>query len=53
MEFKKSYLFLELFYARQAVVTAAKAFKLQAIDLVYIDYKVTNYTTYINRKHLG
>eukprot|EP00088_Acartia_fossae_P051628 TRINITY_DN5800_c0_g1_i10.p1 TRINITY_DN5800_c0_g1~~TRINITY_DN5800_c0_g1_i10.p1 ORF type:complete len:336 (-),score=36.40 TRINITY_DN5800_c0_g1_i10:136-1143(-) len=29
----------ELFYARQAVVTAAKAFKLQAIDLVYIDYK--------------
>jgi len=29
----------ELLYARQAVVAAAKAFKLQAIDLVYIDYK--------------
>jgi len=29
----------ELLYARQAVVTAAKAFRLQAIDLVYIDYK--------------
>lgn len=31
----------ELLYARQAVVTAAKAFRLQAIDLVYIDYKDT------------
>jgi len=29
----------ELFYARQAVVTAAKAFRMQAIDCVYIDYK--------------
>ncbi|XP_061697622.1 citramalyl-CoA lyase, mitochondrial isoform X2 [Syngnathoides biaculeatus] len=29
----------ELLYARQKVVTAAKAFGLQAIDLVYIDYK--------------
>jgi len=29
----------ELLYARQSVVTAAKAFGLQAIDLVYIDYK--------------
>ncbi|KAK3858470.1 hypothetical protein Pcinc_035334 [Petrolisthes cinctipes] len=29
----------ELLYARQYVVMVAKAFKLQAIDLVYIDYK--------------
>jgi len=29
----------ELFYARQSVVTAAKAFRLQAIDCVYIDFK--------------
>ncbi|KAG0724466.1 Citramalyl-CoA lyase, mitochondrial [Chionoecetes opilio] len=29
----------ELLFARQYVVTVAKAFKLQAIDLVYIDYK--------------
>ncbi len=29
----------ELMYARQKVVTAAKAFELQAIDLVHIDYK--------------
>jgi len=29
----------ELVYARQAIVTAAKAFRLQAIDLVHIDYK--------------
>lgn len=29
----------ELLYARQAVVAAARAFKLQAIDMVYIDYK--------------
>lgn len=29
----------ELLYARQKVVTTAKAFGLQAIDLVYIDYK--------------
>ncbi|XP_042207440.1 citramalyl-CoA lyase, mitochondrial-like [Homarus americanus] len=29
----------ELAFARQYVVTVAKAFKLQAIDLVYIDYK--------------
>ncbi|XP_064089478.1 citramalyl-CoA lyase, mitochondrial-like isoform X2 [Macrobrachium nipponense] len=29
----------ELSFARQYVVTVAKAFKLQAIDLVYIDYK--------------
>ena len=36
-----SFPFLELFYARQAVVTAAKAFRMQAIDCVYIDYKVS------------
>ncbi len=29
----------ELVYARQKVVAVAKAFQLQAIDLVYIDYK--------------
>lgn len=29
----------ELLYARQKVVTCAKAFKLQAIDLVHINYK--------------
>ncbi|XP_021357710.1 citrate lyase subunit beta-like protein, mitochondrial [Mizuhopecten yessoensis] len=29
----------ELMYARQKVVTCAKAFRLQAIDLVYINYK--------------
>lgn len=29
----------ELSFARQYIVTVAKAFKLQAIDLVYIDYK--------------
>ncbi|XP_068250039.1 citramalyl-CoA lyase, mitochondrial-like [Palaemon carinicauda] len=29
----------ELSFARQYVLTVAKAFKLQAIDLVYIDYK--------------
>lgn len=29
----------ELMFARQYIVTVAKAFKLQAIDLVYIDYK--------------
>ena len=29
----------ELLFARQYVVTVAKAFNLQAIDLVYINYK--------------
>lgn len=29
----------ELLYARQKVVTVAKAFGLQAIDMVHIDYK--------------
>ena len=29
----------ELVYARQKVVTIAKAFRLQAIDMVQIDYK--------------
>lgn len=29
----------ELLYARQKVVVTSKAFGLQAIDLVYIDYK--------------
>ncbi|ODN02292.1 Citrate lyase subunit beta-like protein, mitochondrial [Orchesella cincta] len=29
----------ELVYARQYIVSVAKAFKLQAIDIVYIDYK--------------
>lgn len=29
----------ELLFARQYVVTVAKAFKLQAVDIVYIDYK--------------
>ena len=29
----------ELLYARQKLITAAKAFELQAIDLVHIDYK--------------
>ncbi|XP_033739883.1 citramalyl-CoA lyase, mitochondrial-like isoform X2 [Pecten maximus] len=29
----------ELMYARQKIVTCAKAFRLQAIDLVYINYK--------------
>ncbi|KAG7256836.1 hypothetical protein CRUP_005220 [Coryphaenoides rupestris] len=31
----------ELLYARQKVVVTSKAFGLQAIDLVYIDYKDT------------
>ena len=31
----------ELLYARQKVVVTTKAFGLQAIDLVYIDYKNT------------
>jgi len=30
---------VELLYARQKLVLVAKAFRLQAIDLVYIDYK--------------
>lgn len=30
---------MELLYARQKVVVTTKAFGLQAIDLVYIDYK--------------
>jgi citrate lyase subunit beta-like protein len=29
----------EVIYARQYCVMVAKAFKLQAIDIVYIDYK--------------
>lgn len=29
----------ELIYARQKLVTFCKAFKLKAIDMVYIDYK--------------
>ena len=29
----------ELLFARQYVVMVAKAFKLQAIDIVHIDYK--------------
>ena len=29
----------ELLYARQKIVTVAKAYRLQAIDLVHIDYK--------------
>ena len=29
----------ELLYARQKFVTIAKAFRLQAIDMVHIDYK--------------
>lgn len=29
----------ELLYARQAIVTHAKAYHLQAIDLVHIDFK--------------
>lgn len=29
----------ELLYARQKIVTCAKAFKLQAIDMVHIDLK--------------
>ncbi|KAI9353244.1 Pyruvate/Phosphoenolpyruvate kinase-like domain-containing protein [Zopfochytrium polystomum] len=33
---------LEMLYARQAVVTAAKANALQAIDLVCVDYKKTD-----------
>ena len=31
----------ELIYARQHFVTVAKAFRLQAIDMVYINYKVS------------
>ena len=30
---------MELLYARQKVVTVAKAYRIQAIDLVHIDYK--------------
>ena len=34
----------ELLYARQKLVLVAKAFQLQAIDLVHIDYKgLTNF----------
>ena len=29
----------ELLYARQSIVTHAKAYQLQAIDLVHIDFK--------------
>jgi len=29
----------ELMYARQKIVTIAKAFRMQAIDMVHIDYK--------------
>ncbi len=35
----------ELTYARQKVVTITKAFRLQAIDLVHIDYKGKNILT--------
>lgn len=31
----------ELLYARQKVITVAKAYRLQAIDLVHIDFKGT------------
>lgn len=35
----------ELLYARQKLVLVAKAFQLQAIDLVHIDYKgLSNFT---------
>ena len=30
---------IELLYARQSIVTHAKAYQLQAIDLVHIDFK--------------
>ena len=30
---------MELIYARQRIVTVAKAFGLQAIDMVHIDFK--------------
>lgn len=33
----------EIAYARQHIVMVAKAFKLQAIDIVYIDLKGINY----------
>lgn len=33
----------EIAYARQYIVMVAKAFKLQAIDIVYIDYKGNNH----------
>ena len=36
---KRSSYAAELVYARQKVVTIAKAFRLQAIDMVHIDYK--------------
>lgn len=42
----------ELLFARQYVVTVAKAFKLQAIDLVYIDYKGKNHSVYCLVCHL-
>jgi citrate lyase beta subunit len=29
----------ELMYARQKIINCAKAYRLQAIDMVYIDYK--------------
>ena len=32
---------MELLYARQSIVTHAKAYQLQAIDLVHIDFKST------------
>lgn len=30
---------IELMYARQKIVATAKAYRLQAVDMVYIDFK--------------
>jgi len=38
----------ELLYARQKLVLVAKAFQLQAIDLVHIDYKGFSHCSVIN-----
>ena len=39
MEIDRSSGGTELMYARQKLATTAKAYDLQAIDMVYIDYK--------------
>ena len=36
---------MEVFYARQKVVTTAKAYRLQVIDMVDINFKGKSYTS--------
>ena len=42
----------ELIYARQKLVLVAKAFQLEAIDLVHIDYKGSSNCTVIELKQV-